>query len=124
MELENSLAQKGRFFALSKLENHTRKKRKRKNRKSKVEKKQWLHYNELVFILTILDSGFHNWRAWIIPTTEFIAVKGLPRTTIYYMINNNQTLSSSAIRVLNSWTRAIYNNVAEELGYLVQDILI
>jgi len=63
MALENSLARKGRFFALSKLENHTRKKRKRKNRKSKAEKKQWLHYNELVFILTILASGFHNGRA-------------------------------------------------------------
>ena len=28
----------------------------------------------------------------------------------------------STIRVLNSWTRAIDNNVVEELDYLVQDI--
>ena len=80
------VTRKGRFFALSKLENQTHKKRKRKNRKRKAEKKQWLHYNELVFILTILDSGFHNGRAWMIPTTKFITVKSHPRTTIIWYI--------------------------------------
>ena len=35
---------------------------------------------------------------------------------------NPQQLESSAIRVLNSYTRAIDNNIIEELDYLVQDI--